>query len=305
MSAVSAVLTVQQQTAIRSVRENYRLTLRLAYNSIPEQTWDTCFSTYIDRLKVALNPYLDDLEYAMGNGEIAPGDPVRGLNEALNELTTGRLVDLITYSNAHILNQLKNYLVFQNRLGVSASTLGIISDGYVHHLGNQPRIRNPQHVGLLYQPYILEVARLYSMNKAMSNRINRIYRRSIPPKLINRFHNYQNSIIGLHREMARYLKIQTLRPYDRTCDSLDRELDQLRNSAYAPERIPEFQSAVTDLSSAIQSMIVINGVSSTPGTEVVFRLLDEPEHWDIRRKMCMGFDSTLRPGLVSDTIGPS
>jgi hypothetical protein len=274
ISAVSAVLTGPQLMSIRLFLENTPQELGIAYRAKPEPTWDAYFSQYIDRLELAVDSYLNNLGDTEENGEIIPPEPVEGLKDALHELTRGKVADLITYSNVRILNQLKT------QLRVSDPILQIIRNDYLNRLGEMYRIASPQHVGHFYQPYILEVARLYSMNQAMSDSISdlitRHFRGTIPPmytNIINRFHNYQNLIIRLHHEMARYLQIQSLGPHDRICDSLNRELDLMGSASRS-----DFQSAVTDLSNAILSMIVINGVSSTSGTEVVFGLLkNHPE----------------------------
>jgi hypothetical protein len=287
MSAVSVVLTGPQQREIRVLLQNSAGNLGADYGAESETIWDAYFSQYIDRLKFALNPYLNSLNDHMRNGEIDPPQPTVGLNGALRELTTSRLVDMITYSNVRILSELKN------RFGVSAPTLEIVSNEYLNLLCNQHQISSPQ-VGLVYQPYILEVARLYTMNTAMSDRIHAIHPRSIleiDKDIINRFDNYHNLIIGLHHEMVRYLEIQTLRPYDSTCQNLNQELEQLRQSAYGPGTIPRIQLAVTNLSNAILSMIVINGIAGTPGTKVVLGLINR--HWEIRRQMGLGFDSSV------------
>jgi hypothetical protein len=292
VSTASAVLVIPQFAGIESFLQNPEVNLDVACGAFPQPILDAYFKGYIDQFELTLKPYLKDLNDALRNGEINPPEPDQDLKEALHGFT--RFVDLIGYSNVTILNQLRKIIQ------VWEPTVAIINDEYVNQLSNQYRINRSQNGGLFFQPYMLHVARLYSMNKTMFDRTGRIHPMSIPEiyrDTINRFHNYRDLIIKVHHEMAQYLKIQTLGQYDRTFETLNNQFDQLTNT----QNIPGIRTAVTHLGNSILSIIVIYGIpGGTPGTQIVSLLLDN--RWIFRRIMGMELDESVSERLVYLTL---
>jgi hypothetical protein len=306
MSAVSAVLTGQQEGVIESFMNklpNYP-SLAVAYLATNKARLDDYFSGYIDDLSRTLDPYLGNLPDTVRNGESPvpePGDS-DDFKYALNWLAT--VVELIRYSNLSILNYLKRNLIATYEKTTDPRTLfeGTlliwINDVYVRSVsdefGTNPIRREQRWLG----PNIVNLAALVSMNNAMLPLASHDPFYKLHSAQVHRLVHHRDLIIRLCNEMARYMQIQTRLQYHEIFQDIRVELNHL---PYDPDGV-ELHNISTRLGYAILSMLAIYGrpaesaapggsaAPAAPGTEVIPHLLVLEDRWPVRRLINLELD---------------
>jgi hypothetical protein len=296
MSAVSAGLTSHQRQHIQRFLNNldngHGLVdmIQLFFPPSPEIYSDVFqpmlldyFSEWIGRFGLAVNHYLQiELDLFISDRYLPPArDP--DLNQEWNVLP--RVVCLIKYSNISFLNGL------MRTFAIDHYPLGMINDAYLRSVSNLFPLGNPTEEESSFEPYILEVAVLFSMNQIMLPRIpaeNLIHATLV---------RYLDISFRLHYHMARYMQLDSLIPYSWTFNSLKHEFDRLETMEDNILRTDDLRTALELWSNAVLSMIAIYGTPSinqspyTPGTEKICALLNN--QWSVRRLMGWQYHSTL------------
>jgi hypothetical protein len=292
MSFVRAPLTPQQTIEIGTFWNSELADLHDALQAVPQSTLDAYFSDCILIFQNTLGPYLDNLHETVRNGKKKAPSPGEQLARALAGLPN--LVYLIKYSNVCILNDLKwKFLSIYPESIDSESILGIINDENVSDLWNDYVTYRTSLARRPLESYVLYIALLFSMNRTMLDLTPQI--QCLEARLVQRLANYQTMIIWLHTEMARYMRIKTLRPYSKTFLDFKVKLDELATEVMTEEdRTAKIRDHAVNLSHAILPMIAIYGRPAarpatpaipgdpiTPGTEVIFNLFRT--RWTVQR----------------------
>jgi hypothetical protein len=257
ISFVRAALTPAQNTEMRFFFDAAMDNLRTAFHGITETTVDVYFQEVVLDFHHALGPYLADLDATVRHGRTqAPQPQVPGpLNFALAGVP-GNFY-LIKYSNLSILNDLKKVLVSTFRMEIIPATLlGMIDDDNVTSAWNDyVTYRNaPQRLQL--EVYIVDIAVLFSMNRAML-----VY---IPPNhplcsgaQVTRLKHYQTLIGALHSHLAGYMQTQPLASYNNMFQNIQDDFARLGRAAM-PDTI-QIRDVAYELCVTILSMIAIYG----------------------------------------------
>jgi hypothetical protein len=292
MSFVRAPLTPQQTIEIGTFWNSELADLHDALQAVPQSTLDAYFSDCILIFQNTLGPYLDNLPEAVLNGEEDAPSPGQHLTRALDGLPN--LVYLIKYSNVCILNNLEGQFLALYPVSIgSESILGIINNENVSDVWNNYIRYRTDLVALPLQSYILYIAILFSMNRTMLDLIPQNHR--LDARLVERLEIYQRMIISLHSEMARYMRIQTLRPYSKTFKDFKKELKKIAQGVMREDvRTMKIEDHAVNIAHAILPMIAIYGRPAarpatptipgdpaTLGTEILINLFKT--QWTVRR----------------------
>jgi hypothetical protein len=285
MSSVSAVLPDQYVPAITMFQDNLRnrWPLAMACTHVGSAALEAYFFDRIDHYEDAVRRYNPNL--IPGTFEVPEPDPT--FHAIFNELP--RFDCVITYSNLKLLHQIIQTL--PPTIIIQGSILDVIDDVYVEFASNlYPVIRDM--IGQWsFGPYILQVARLFSLNRTMLDRLpgNHQWR----PTLVV----YQTAISRFHDLMRTHTQINDLRSFRQTLSYLTRVINLLSEGRDPESKDHSIRPVVTqlvqDLSQTLLSMIATNGVppplepgcAAIPGTVQIFNIL--PNLWTVRRLMAV------------------
>jgi hypothetical protein len=241
------------------------------YYTRNEEVVDTYFRDSVKRLGDGIENYINPLNVA-ANGDEDFERPPHPLDVALDGFP--QLLFLIKYYNLRILNDLPQQ---SSGLPTQHPLLALITDAYVNHVPKQyhslmQQIMDGVIEGYSYEYYTLEVAILFSMNKAM------IAIRS-PSEVPSRLQDYQNMIQSLHLNLARFLQFTTNDVYSRKVQILEDDINELKRSNIHGYSNSSIQTQVHNLAYQILWVIVIYGPAGLPeaGTEMFSTLLDNDQ----------------------------
>jgi hypothetical protein len=205
------------------------------------------------------------------------------------------------YSNLQVLDEIKRD--FPPTTILQGSILAIIDNVYVGSVADQYRIISGRHGDRSFVPYILDLAGLFSLNRAMLDLIP-AHRRPVRDTLVPRLVDYQNRITQFHNLIRRYMQMNSLLPYHQILSDLTGLINQIVNgiqTGYTEHQIQEaVTKLVTDLSNTILSMITIIGIvplvpgqSARTGTVLISKILTEM--WSVRRLMGLDLERLSTP----------
>jgi hypothetical protein len=291
VSFVRAALNPAQDDEMRRFFDHGPENLRNAFHQITESTVNAYFWAEVGMVHEGLEPYISGLDAAVLDGSAGAPQPNLPLGIALARVPGNHY--LMRYANLTILNNLKKILASTyGTVIIPGNLLGMIDDDYLTTVWNTyERHRNQPQMRPL-ENYMVSIAVLFSMNSSMLHIIN--VNHPLHMSLgIAWLESYQAVIRLLHHELAGYMQIRNLVPYNEIFQHLHghlaragreptRNLDQIRGIAY-------------HLCNMILPMITIYGRplrpqadfvpeennGYTPGTEIISGLFNT--EWSIQR----------------------
>jgi hypothetical protein len=302
ISVGSAVLDGPHALAIRLFQYNlqHEWPLAVACAHVDPAALKAYFLDRIDHYDAHVDHY--NPGFGPERNQVPEPDHSKEFIAIFNELP--RFVWILLYSNVNMLNQIKGVLPPPSIPPESTSIppestsippdsiLAMITDQYVGYLANHyPTIRATEGERS-FRPYILNVAILFSLNRAMLNVIhNHAQRKTLAPMIVE----YQDMITQFYELIRKYMLMKNLLPYHQIFFNLGGIINLLSNGRDTQSRDdsirPAVANLVTNLVNTILSMIAIMGMprplalGATPvsGSVLIFNILRNM--WSVRRLM--------------------
>jgi hypothetical protein len=291
VSFVRAALNPAQDDEMRGFFDHGPVNLRTAFHQITDSTLCAYFWTEVDMVHEGLEPYIRGLDAAVLDGSARAPQPHQPLGIALARVPGNHY--LMRYANLTILNNLKKILVSTyGTVIIPGNLLGMIDDDYLTTVWNTYVRHRDQPPRVPLEDYMVSIAVLFSMNSAMFHIINENH--PLHTSLgIAWLESYQAVIRVLHHELAAYMQIRTLVPYNEIFHDLH---DHLARAGREPIRnLDKIRGIAYHLCNMILPMITIYGRplrpqadfvpeennGYTPGTVIISGLLNT--EWSTQR----------------------
>jgi hypothetical protein len=307
MSGVSAVLDGPKiqivNTFLQRLMDGESLAAAYYHTQHIEEALDDYCRHMIDLLAAHVNDYLTRIDPNMHYDTHQP--PARGgvFDRAWKEIPY--ILYWIRYSNLLILNVLKQDLIRRGHRISPRSILAVIDEAYVSDVSEKHGVNNhPPEDLASFQKHIINIAKQFSMNKAM------IARYGFQTPLRARLQFNQNMIIDLHDHMVRYMRIETRFDKHYYFTALENEI----NVIYMNQEIRGYEHDLVKLYVGIVSreMLAVIAIYAAPplpvillpplqkGTEVISGLSES--QWVVRHFMSLDGHPYVQLGLISDEL---